>query len=88
MRGKTKKATFNLHTDVLDAVDEIMARGLIPSKNALVEQALRKELNELRRQARQKSWQEGAKDTVLLKDMENVEANFRTADAETARRIG
>ncbi|MEW6034280.1 MAG: hypothetical protein AB1603_05450 [Chloroflexota bacterium] len=88
MRGKTKKATFNLHTDVLAALDEIMARRMVPSKNALVEQALLKELKELRRQVRQRLWQEGAKDTLLLKDVEGVEAAFRAADAETARRIG
>lgn len=87
MRRKTKKATFNLHTDVLAALDEIMARGMVPSKNALVEQALNKELKELQRQARQRLWQEGAKDTLLLKDVEDTEAAFRTADAETARRI-
>lgn len=88
MRRKTKKATFNLPTDVLAALDEIMARGMAPSKNALVEQALLKELKELQRQARQRLWQEGAKDTLLLKDVEDTEAAFRTADAETARRIG
>jgi predicted transcriptional regulator len=88
MRRKTKKATFNLHTDVLAALDEIMARGMAPSKNALVEQALNKELKELQRQARQRLWQEGAKDTLLLKDVEDTEAAFRTADAESARRIG
>jgi predicted transcriptional regulator len=88
MRRKTKKATFNLHTDVLAALDEIMARGMAPSKNALVEQALNKELKELQRQARQRLWQEGSKDTLLLKDVEDTEAAFRTADAETARRIG
>lgn len=88
MRRKIKKATFNLHTDVLAALDEIMARGMVPSKNALVEQALNKELKELQRQARQRLWQEGAKDTLLLKDVEDTEAAFRTADAETARRIG
>jgi len=87
MRRKTKKATFNLHTDVLAALDEIMARGMVPSKNALVEQALNKELKALQRQARQRLWQEGAKDTLLLKDVEDTEAAFRTADAETARRI-
>jgi predicted transcriptional regulator len=88
MRGKTKKATFNLHTDVLAALDEVMARGMAPSKNALVEQALNKELKELQRQTRQRLWQEGAKDTLLLKNVEDIEAAFRTADAETARRIG
>jgi metal-responsive CopG/Arc/MetJ family transcriptional regulator len=88
MRGKTKKATFNLSADVLIALDDVVAQGEIPSKNALVEQALRKELNELRRQARQKSWQEGAKDTLLLKDVKDVEADFETADAESVWRIG
>lgn len=88
MRRKTKKATFNLHIDVLAALDEIMAQGMVPSKNTLVEQALNKELKELQRQARQRLWQEGAKDTLLLKDVEDTEIAFRTADAETARRIG
>jgi hypothetical protein len=88
MRGKTKKATFNLHIDVLAALDEVMAQGIVPSKNALVEQALLKELQELRRQIRLRLWQEGAKDALLLKDIEDVENDFRVADAETAKRIG
>jgi len=66
MRGKTKKATFSLHTDVLAALDEAMSKGIAPSKNALVEQALLKELKELQRQARQRAWQEGANDALLL----------------------
>jgi predicted transcriptional regulator len=87
MRGKTKKATFSLHTDVLAALDEIMAQGMVSSKNALVEQALLKELREMQRQARQRLWQEGAKDKLLLKDIEDVETDFLVADAETARWI-
>jgi hypothetical protein len=88
MRGKTRKATFSLHTDVLIALDETIARGIVSSKNALVEQALIKELKEIRRQERQRLWQEGAKDSLFLKDIEDVETAFKTADAETARRIG
>jgi hypothetical protein len=88
MRSKTKKATFNLHPDVLAALDEAMARGAAPSKNVLVERALMKELKELQRQARQAQWQEGARDPLLLKDMGEVEATFQHADAETARRMG
>ena len=83
MRGKTKKVTFNLHTDVLTALDEIMAQGMAPSKNALVEQALLRELKELRRQARKALWQEAAKDSLFLKDVAEVESDFRYADAET-----
>lgn len=88
MREKTKKATFNLHSDVLAELDEVMAKGMAPSKNALVEQALRKELSELRRQARRVLWQEAARDTQFLKDVEEVETAFQSADVEMARRIG
>ena len=83
MSVKTKKATFNLHTDVLAALDEVMAQGIAPSKNALVEQALLKELKELRRQVRSSLLQEAAKDPLFLKDIEEVETDFRYADAET-----
>ena len=88
MTRRTRKATFNLHTEVLAALDEVVAQGAAPSKNALVERALDKELKELQRQARQKLWQEGARDPLLLKDIEDTETAFRTADGETARRIG
>ena len=88
MRGKTKKATFNLHTDVLAELDEVMSKGIAPSKNALVEQALLKELKELGRQTRKALWQEAAKDPLFLKDIEEVEADFKYADAESAEEIG
>ena len=64
-----------------------MAEGIASSKNALVEQALIKELKELRRQARQALWQEAARDPLMLKDIEDVEADFTFADAETGRSI-
>lgn len=85
MREKTKKATFSLHTDVLAALDEVMSKGIVPSKNALVEQALLKELKELKRQERKALWQEAAKDPLFMKDIADVEVDFRYADAETAR---
>jgi hypothetical protein len=82
MREKTKKATFNLHVDVLTALDEVMARKIVPSKNALVERALVKELQELRRQERKALWQEAARDPLFVKDIADIEADFRYADAE------
>ena len=87
MSEKTKKATFNLHPDVLAALDEAMAEGVAPSKNVLVERALVRELKELRRQARQARWEEGAKDPMLLKDISEVDVAFQSADVETAGRI-
>lgn len=88
MRTKTKKATFNLPEEVLVGLDEAMAAGAAPSKNALVETALIKELNEVRRRIKKALWQKAVKDTLFLKDMKDVESDFGTADAETARRIG
>ncbi|MDD5038911.1 MAG: hypothetical protein PHN78_06310 [Dehalococcoidales bacterium] len=87
MNGKTKKATFNLPPDVLAEMDKAMSEGVAPSKNALVERALVKELKELRRQARKARWEEGARDPALLKDISEVEIVFQSADAETAGRI-
>ena len=85
MREKTKKATFSLHADVLAALDEAMSKGIALSKNALVEQALLKELKELKRQARKKLIQQAASDPLFLKDLADVERDFQYADAEVAR---
>jgi hypothetical protein len=87
MYAKTKKATFNLHPDVIAALDKAMAKGAAPSKNILVERALVKELKELQKQNRKSRWEEGSKDPLLLKDIETVEVDFLSADVETARRI-
>ena len=87
MRRNTRKATFSLDTRVLAALDDAMARGLARSKNSLVEQALQNELRELQKEARRKLWEQGARDSLLLKDVQDVEAEFETPDAETARRI-
>jgi metal-responsive CopG/Arc/MetJ family transcriptional regulator len=83
MTGKSKKATFNLHTEVLDELDQVMAKGIASSKNALVEQALRKELNEIKRLTRKSLWQEAAKDPLFIKDVAQVEYDFTDADSET-----
>ncbi len=83
MSEKTKKATFNLPPDVLAELDRAMAEGAAPSKNALVERALVKELKELRRITRKTRWQEGAKDVMLLKDIAETELAYQSVDAET-----
>jgi hypothetical protein len=88
MKEKTKKATFNLHTSVLEALNDAMAQGIAPSKNTLVEQALIKELNELKRQARKVRWQAAAKDPLFLGDIEQAETDFEGADNESAGSIG
>ena len=84
MREKTKKATFNLSPQVLTALDDAVANRAAPSKNALVERALLKELDEIRRQVRRGRWEDGATDPLLLRDIAETESAYRSADAETA----
>ena len=87
MATSMKKATFNLHVDVLEAIDKAVAEGAAPSKNALVEQALKRELKELRHKEQQTRWEVAMRDPLFLRDVEEVEIAFRSADAETARGI-
>ena len=68
--------------------DQAMAEGTTSSKNALVERALVKELKQVRREARKRRWEEGAKDPALLKDISDIETAFKSADAEAAGRMG
>jgi hypothetical protein len=84
MGTTTKKATFNLHTEVLEAMEHAMEQGMASSKNALVEQALVKELKELKRQTRKALWQKAALDPVFMRDIEKVETDFKQADADSA----
>ena len=84
MSIKTRKATFNLSPEILAELDKAMSEGAAPSKNAIVERALDKELKEIRRQTRKNQWEKGAKDPALLKDISEVEHDFKLADAETA----
>lgn len=91
MRGtelnETKKATFLLSRAVLTAMDEFVAAGAAPSKNALVERALRHELKALRRERRCQLLQAAANDPLFLQDIAEVQRDFEFADAETAQLI-
>lgn len=86
-RAKARKATFSLRPDLLSALDDAIAKGAAPSKNALVEQALRLELRRIRRRALAAAWEEAARDPLFMRDVEEVQAAFESADAETARAI-
>ncbi len=84
MGGKSRKATFNLREDVLTALSEVVARGAAPSKNALVDRALRRELKELQRQLTAAAWKQAAQDPLFMRDLGEIEDAFMDADAETA----
>lgn len=83
MGGKSRKATFSLQEDVLTALSEVVARGAAPSKNALVDRALRRELKELQQQLTAAAWKEAVLDPLFMRDLGEVEDAFMEADAET-----
>ncbi len=80
--ARSKKATFNLHTDVLAALDEAVAGGSGESKNAVVERAILREIKEIQRQARRGEWERAKKDPLFLRDLDRTEKDFYHADAE------
>lgn len=87
MAGTKQKATFALDKAVIEALDEAVAAGAAPSKNALVERAVRAELRAIRHQEERRRWQEAARDPIFMQDIADVERDFRWADAETLRDI-
>lgn len=78
-----KKATFTLPDETLSALSEAVAHGAAPSKNALVQRALNRELTEWRRRMRRTRWEEAMADPLFVKDLHEIEEQFRSADAET-----
>jgi hypothetical protein len=78
------KATFSIRRDLLEAVTRAVAQGAAPSKNALVERALKHELRELHRRAVAAEWAQAAKDPLFLRDVQETQEAFSSADAETA----
>jgi hypothetical protein len=79
-----RKATFLLSTSVLAAVDAAVSAGLAPSKNAFVEGALDQAIGEIRQSQRRVRLKAAMEDPLFRRDLEDVERDFRFADAESA----
>ena len=82
MATRTRKATFSLPEDTLMDLGEAVARGAASSKNAFVQRALGKELREWRRRELKAQWEEAMRDPRFLRDVKEVAAAFKLADAE------
>lgn len=87
MATRSRKVTYYLSEELLAAIDQAVARGVAPSKNALVERALARAIEEIEQEWLRRQWEEAARDPLFLKDIQEVEEDFRFADAETARGI-
>ena len=83
--ARAVRVTLSLQPDLAVALNDAVRRGYVESRNALVQRALRRELHELRREREAAEWQIAAHDPVFLRNIQEIEEAFRSADAETLR---
>jgi Arc/MetJ-type ribon-helix-helix transcriptional regulator len=82
-----RKATFLLPVPLLEAIDEAVSGGAAASKNAFVEAAIDRAIDDKRRADRRSRLEAAMADPLFRRDVEEVERDFRFADAESAREI-
>jgi Arc/MetJ-type ribon-helix-helix transcriptional regulator len=82
--GKKRKATFLLPVRLLQEIDDAVVAGATASKNDFVEAALERAVDDLRRAKRRVHLQEAMLDPLFRQDVDDMERDFRFANAETA----
>lgn len=71
-----KKATFQMHESVVEAIKTAVQAGVAPSANALVEEAVKEKLRELRRARVYREYAEAAQDEAFLNDLDDTTRAF------------
>jgi hypothetical protein len=74
-----RKSTFQLHTSTIEAVKQAVERGMAPSQNEFIEEAVVARLRELRRAKVYAAYQEAARDPAFVADMDETAADFDAA---------
>ena len=82
-----KKITLSLDAKLVEQVQQLVKEGETKSQSQFFEEALRARLKQLEREAWERSLEAASKDPMYLADIEEVERDFRYADAEAARMI-
>jgi hypothetical protein len=78
------KRTYNLSRRTIETVQTLVAeRGVAPTQDALVELAVDELARHVRETDEADAWAEAAADPEFTAEAEDVEAAYRTADAET-----
>jgi Arc/MetJ-type ribon-helix-helix transcriptional regulator len=79
----TELTTLALPSDLLAAVDKVVQEGHARSRDELVEDALRRQLGELRRSALDAEFRHMADDADYQRDVQQILAEFAQGDGET-----
>ena len=77
--------TLALPSDLLAALDRMVQEGRAPSRDQLIENALRRELAQLRRSAVDAEFRYMADDADYLREVHQILGEFAQADWETVR---
>ena len=81
----SEPTTLALPSDLLAALDRLVQEGRAPSRDQLIENALRRELAELRRSALDAEFRHMADDADYLREVHQILGEFAQADWETLR---
>lgn len=82
-----QKVTFTLPAELTQRVREAVKDGAFSSQNALVREALQKELKRVREEWLEREFEKSSQDPLFLKDLNETMTAYKGADAETARMI-
>lgn len=71
-----RKATYQLRSSVLEAIRNAVNSGVAPSANVFVEQAVERELREMRRARVYQAYEEAARDADFVRETDEVMRDF------------
>jgi Arc/MetJ-type ribon-helix-helix transcriptional regulator len=77
-----KKATFVIDEQMMKLAKEYVEKGHFRSMNALVETAIKDELDAIRKDQIRKEIVQAGRDPMFLADIEEVEKDFQHVDFE------
>ena len=79
----TEPTTLSLPSDLLAAVDKVVQEGRARNRDELVENAVRRQLTELRRSALDAEFRHMADDADYQRDVQQILGEFAQADWKT-----
>ncbi len=82
----SEPTTLALPSDLLAAVDRMVQEGRARNRDQLIENALRREVAELRRSALDTEFRHMADDVDYLREVHQILGEFARADWETLRK--
>lgn len=82
---RLRKVTFAIPVWLLEKLRALARDKRIPSANAAVREALEKYVVDLEHEEFRKAMESAAADPEFLRDIKDVESDFRHTDGETAR---